>query len=167
MLKRILEQIWEAVKGKCLWSLVKIKGRVDQDTVVIFLLEEDDELNYYALLHLPDYVKRKLCDKAVIVSRPELFYDIGCNIDLAITHLTMKEKKIEYILKYYCLVKFYDKVVFVSLNRPESNHGNMIVGKHGVTKEDIICLGLYCLRKVPKGENTVCMRKNTKEYAEK
>ena len=139
--------------GRNIWGRLKIKYRINYDCVVIILTEQDEEWNKTALKYLPDYMKRKSAKKALV------FYTENCTLKYLEPYMTdniqtfkMKELQVRRLLRYYCLYRFFDNVVFFSLEEPKDNNSREILSHEEITKEELICLGFYCLRCVPDGK---------------
>lgn len=139
-----------AWKGKRIWRHLIRKYNIGNKDIVVFLIEEDDELNYYACLYLPDILLRKSSNKAYIVSPYASNLEGLENVQLhGGTKIEVGIEEARQIMKYYQLVKFSNYVYFISLTWPPSNLVYRLLGKHGVNKEDIVCLGIYSLRIKP------------------
>jgi len=140
-----------ALKGRLEWLLLKVKYRINYDKVVLVLPESDEEWNYYALIHLPDYIKRKNAEKAVILLSNQKSYDAATSLfGKNFTIVNYSIIKMNRLLKYYCLYRFFDNIVFFYLNQPQDNLSEIILKQGIVSKEELICLGFYCLRNVPQ-----------------
>lgn len=136
--------------GWKLWHSMKRKYHINYEKVIIIMSEDDDEWNRMALLHLPDYMERKNVREAVIfltenIDRDSIKRLAGENVELA----TISKECVWYLNKYYCLYRFFDNIVFLSLDMPKDNNGREILGNGVISKEELICLGFYFLRRVP------------------
>jgi len=150
----LLNELLCAWKGSYIWRCIKHRNKIGKRDVVIFFAERDDELNYYAAVHADKLLKKKYGEDLFIVSSYE---DVLNNLPMKVNKyksVLITDKEFELIKKYYCLVRFSDYVCFVAIKWPESNRIYRLLGKNGVDKEDIVCLGLYGLRYAPKMEMT-------------
>ena len=57
---------------------------------------------------------------------------------------TWTARQIDALIAFYELYSFTDRLLIVSLTKPFGNGLQRLVGRRGVTKEDVVCLG--CLR---------------------
>lgn len=150
-----MEGLIRAWHGRNIWKWLKIKYRINYDCVVIILTEQDEEWNKLALKYLQDYMKRKSAKKALI------FYTGNCTLKYLEPYMTdniqmfkMKELQVRRLIRYYCLYRFFDNIVFFSLEEPKDNNGREILSNGKITKKELICLGFYCLRYVPDDKET-------------
>lgn len=150
--RKLNRRLISIAKGILVWTILKIRYRLNYDKVLLILPEADYELNYYALAHLGDFLKRRHAKEAlVLVTNPETL-NLCMNIEMEMS-FRCKEisiEKVDWLLSFYCYWRFFDNAVFVLLNKPQDNISDKIIGTNGITKEELVCLGHYCLRCVPE-----------------
>lgn len=148
-------QLFLAWNGSIAWRCLKRKNGIRKNDVVIFLVEEDEELNHYAFLHAEKLLQKKYGNELAFISPyAEAFEGMPEGLK-KYRRIIVSQSECEKIKKYYQLVRFSDYVCFVTLTWPESNWVSRLLGQNGINKEDIVCLGLYVLRYVPRsGEKT-------------
>lgn len=141
--------------GAFLWRGLRLRLRIDYKKVVLVLVNENRKLDYYALVHLGDYMDRKHADGAVV-----LFYDdatcslaqealAGCgNVEKPMRLYRCAEKTIATVYDYYSFHKFFDNIAFTYASRPKDNLLAKVLEETQINEEDAVCLGLYRLRKV-------------------
>lgn len=148
------QQLAIAWKGGIVWKRLRRKWKIGKKDVVLFMIEQDEELNRYAYIHAEALLHKKYSTKLVLVSP---FEDVLGKIPERLRKypsILISSMECEQLKKYYQLVEFSDYVCFVSMTWPESNWVYRLLGKNGVGKEEIVCLGLFVLRHVPqKGIN--------------
>lgn len=107
---------------------------------LVVIAEDDDEVNYYAMAHLDEYVASIYAQEALLFTSSKFVEQNAKNLSKNIAEIIFcGEREIEEILSYYRLGCEY--VNFISLCRPEENTADGLVGASGITKEDLIC---YC-----------------------
>lgn len=146
----MLRDIRKARIGWEIWKRLMKRYRIDYGTVVLLLPETNEEWNNCAIEYLPEYMKRKSAASAIV-----LVWDRNL-----LEHLE-KEKvhgcrfcffpkyKMDLLLKYYCLYRFFDNIVFLYLDQPKDNYAKLILEQGTVSLDEMICLGFYNLRRVP------------------
>lgn len=143
--------------GVFLWRMLRLKLRINYKKVVLVLVNENSELDYYALAHLEDYMNRKFADEAVVLYLDEEGIDHFAESVLA--EYVSAEKKVrlckcsrrtvEAVYDYYSFHKFFDNLTFTFASHPKDNLLGKVLEKTQVNEEDAVCLGLYHLRTVP------------------
>ncbi|GAA4725979.1 hypothetical protein [Brevibacillus fulvus] len=148
----LIKHFWNAWIGRREWKRLLKQYEMRQRQIYVLLMPEHDwELNEQALLHLDDFIDRRFAEGVVILAMDDRVVQAApAYSDRIIAVRKYPEKLARYLLKYYCFYKFTDKFIIVSMTQPQGNRGSMIVGKSGVTVEDVVCLGIYNLRSVTK-----------------
>ena len=133
------------------WHQIRRKYNIDENTVVVALPEKHCDWNEIAIKYLPDYIKRKNADRAVVLVVDETIVDkrrTECNSDLVLYRL-IEPECLKKLMKYYSLHRFFDKIVFFYLEYPKDNKSSFILNSTEVTMDELVCLGFYRLREVP------------------
>ena len=138
------------------WYTIKKIYRINEKTVVIFVPEVVYKWNAVVLKYLPTYIKRKSAEYAIVFATEDNQNDIRelcyqyCkynNVDIKV----INRIKMKRLMDYYCLYRFFDSIVFFFLNYPkDDNRSYYILGTTDVTMKELVCLGFYHLREVPK-----------------
>lgn len=140
----------DMLAGMFLWTRLKWHHHINYDKVVVFLPEDDLEWNFYALAYLDEYRKRKSAKEAIAFIADVHTYSMAKKLQLNhIELLRYPADNIRLILKYYCFNKFFENVSFFYLDYPRDNKNRLILERSNVTKEELICLAFYCLRRLP------------------
>lgn len=145
------ENIRKANEGRKLWLDVCKKYELSDDDYVILIPSLNKEYNYYGLLYLNEFRKKVKAEKIIILTYDERvkrsakiflnkIYDI-CNFS---------RESAELLMKFYCLYMFTDKLVIISLEEPEGRNGMQLIGKKGITLEEVMAIGVYGLKEFKK-----------------
>ncbi|MCR5238321.1 MAG: hypothetical protein K6E34_14085 [Lachnospiraceae bacterium] len=136
----------KAFRGYLLWKRLEKRYGADH---YILMPECDEEYNYYALLHLEDFIASKGAEKSyVLLSR-----DNGVQKALGLFNGSDKVKlhrisgtQTDNLIQYYALYEFSPKLTIVSLTRPYDTGAQNLLGINGVTKEELLCYDIYRLK---------------------
>lgn len=144
----VLKNIIKAYKGRKIWiKLLKSYGLTDKHYVVL-MPSLNRDYNYYALLYLDKFLEKENAEGALILTYDENVKKCarmfsGKIIDVA----DFSREKAELLMKFYCLYQFTYRLIIASLEEPEGRDGLNLVGKKGITIEEIIAVGLYGLNR--------------------
>ncbi len=138
-------------KGYFLWRKYRTRFQIDDRTAVLVLTGEDSNVDHYALLHLNDYVKRKVADRAVIFVMDQTSEEQAKSRPFSFpTEVCMMEKEEELLFyDYYCFEEYFDNIAFTHVRLPEDNLLWRLLKDGKVNAEEAVCLGSYCLRRIP------------------
>ena len=150
----MLRQIYAAYRGSRLWARLERKYKMDQGVYVLLMPEDDPELNAAALGHIEDLVADRRAQGIVLVSdcsrsqRPSSESgDSAAGFERApgiVGTESWRTGQIDALIAFYELYTFTDRLLIVSLTKPFGNGLHRLLGRQGVTKEDLVSLG--CLR---------------------
>lgn len=153
MFKETAHVLW----GAFLWQVLRLRFWIGYKKVVLVPVNENRELDYYALAHLKDYMDRKSVDSAIVLycenetrclSQEVLAEYAGLEKKVRLHRFS--KKTIEKVYDYYSFYKFFDNIAFTYVSRPVENLLGKLLEKTLVDEEDAVCLGLYHLRTVPE-----------------
>lgn len=142
----IKERFLEAKKGKKFFLSIAKKQlkQIDKKTAYIFFFEKDDELNHFGLLYLNDFLDFSSYDSAIIISSDTTILDTAKKYCTKIDNLVKaSEKEILDTISYFVFRNTKSDCYFISLDRPYGRRGSNILGKNGLTKEQIVGIGIY------------------------
>lgn len=125
------ETIQEALQGKELFEKYKEQYHISENDCIVLLLQESIEVNRLLLKYLPEYLKRKYLERAIVFCVENEESPIENLI-----RISMTEDKIKAMVRYYRLLSFHKNIIVASLKEPFGN-GN-IVGKQRITLEDYV-----------------------------
>lgn len=138
----MLRQIYAAYRGSRLWAGLERKYEVDQGLYVVLMPEDDAELNAVALGHVEDLVADRRARGVVVVHSGAA---PGRTAGIVGTE-SWTGRRIDALIAFYELHNFSDRLLIVSLTKPFGNGLQHLLGRQGVTKEDLVCLGCFRLR---------------------
>lgn len=134
----------KAFMGRQLWIKLVKRYNIISDDYIVLMPSLNRDYNYYSLLYMNQFLQNKKYNKVIIltfdnrvIKSYKLFSD---KITLA---LNVSQKNLDLILKYYCLYKFTDKLIIISLDKPKGRNDYNLVGKNGITTEELISIGVY------------------------
>jgi len=139
--------IFSAFAGRRLWLKIKKKYDVENGKYVLLMPEKDRELNEAALKHIDDLLRYRKGKGVLILAVDDWVLGnartySGNIIDVA----KITDKQAEYYFNYCYYCYFSERFLIVSLAKPYGNSLFKAVGVNGVTKEDLICLGVFLMR---------------------
>lgn len=150
----MVRQSIEVIKGYFIWSLLKWKEHLDYKKVVLALTGENESVDDYALRYLDYVMERKSAEQALILVSDEntakkvLLYDYRHEVKTKIVSV----KKMELIYKWHCLDRFYKNLIFTYVRTNKDNLLERFLNETEINEEDVVCLALYNLRKIPVKE---------------
>ena len=150
----MLRQTYAAYRGSRLWARLERKYNVGQGVYVLLLPEDDAELNAAALRRIEDLVADRRAQGVVLVSDCSLpapiaseFGDSGADPERSpgiVGTESWTASQIDALIAFYELCSITDRLLIVSLTKPFGNGLHRLLGRQGVTKDDLVSLG--CLR---------------------
>lgn len=148
----MIKKIIYVLQGFFIWDVLRLRLRIQNKKVVIILVNENKKLDYYAIMHLEDFVKRKCADEALILVDERRSYKMvrAVNPPIPVKIYWYPKDKIERLYEYYSFYKFSDRVVFTYTDNPKDNQLGRVLRETEIDEEDAVCLGLYHLRTIPK-----------------
>lgn len=120
--------------------------RETNHTAVILIPEGDHESSFFALAYLNRLLEHRGWENAILLSTDTLIprcADYFSNKILAVKHLRPEQEKD--LLQLACLYRFDDHFICASIDCPEGRNGSALIGKKGLTKEEIFAVGVYGL----------------------
>nr|WP_302141911.1 hypothetical protein [uncultured Schaedlerella sp.] len=147
----MIKELLQIGHGAVLWRGLQNRLKIHYKKVVLVLVNENPELDYYALRHLEDYMHRKCAKEAILLfsqrQTGQMIQRLGQRRD--IKAYKCPEEKIQKLYGFYSFYKFFDNIVFTYASKPKDNQLGRVLKETSVNEEDAVCLGLYHLRKVP------------------
>jgi hypothetical protein len=139
----VLREIWDAYLGRRAWDGLQRRYQVDEGLYVVLMPEDDAELNAAALGHIHDLVADRRA-RGVVLVRTGSSQVVSPPSSGVLATESWTDRKIDALLRSYELDNFSDRLLVVSLTRPFGNALHSLLGRQGITVEDLVCLG--CLR---------------------
>jgi len=162
----ILRRLRAAWAGRRMWLRLKKKYDVDNGAYVLLMPENDQELNEQALAHLGDFVRYRRAEGIIILTNNHwVMENARFYSDKIIEVLACPEKSIDALLTFCEFYRFTERLLVVSLTKPYGNKAWCSVGIHNVSVEDLVCLGIYCIRSWTKegNETWITAKENSSE----
>lgn len=150
----MIRQICHITQGYLVWQLFRLRFWLNRRKVLVILAGENRKLDEYALIHLEDYVKRKTAVQAVILTADEEMRKRAAAVSFPFPTTVCRagERELRLLHDYYCYEEYFDNVVFTYTDRPRDNLLGRLLKETDVEEEAAVCLGCYCLRKIPETE---------------
>ena len=133
----------DALKGWWFYHRLIKKYKL-QRTKICLIPDQEGKYLGASLLYLDQMLQVQGYDSAVILTVPvlkkaeaELFSD---RIELL---KKISRKKAEQLMQFYCLYNFDVRFVICSLDEPTGRQGSGLVGKRGITQEEVFAVGVY------------------------
>lgn len=151
----MLREISSVFHGMIIWKIFQMRFRVNEKKVVLVLTNDRKALDYYALVHLKNFMNRKYAKEAVILFSDQRTYVLlkRWKDNVPVRFVCWPERKIESLYRYYSFYRFSDKIVFTYTDTPKDNQLGKLLRETQIKEEEAVCLGLYRLRRVPEMEN--------------
>lgn len=148
----MLREMIHIVHGAIIWNIFRLRFQVDEKKVVLVLVNDNEKLDYYALVHLKHYMERKYAKEAILLFDDRIVYKKAKKIKLEVPvrFCRWERKTIKWLYDYYSFYCFSDKIVFTYTDCPKDNGLGKLLRETQVQEEEAVCLGLYRLRTVPK-----------------
>ena len=150
----MLREIYAAYRGTRLWAGLERKYKLDEGLYVLLMPDDDPEVNAAAVEHIDDLIADRRAKGVVLVGNSAT---AGLVSAASVTpasptdrssHIVGTEawtgRQLESVIRLCELYGPSDRLLIVSLTKPFGNGLQRLLGRQGVTKEDLVCLG--CLR---------------------
>ena len=141
----LLKRISLCYYGWWQWRRIcKIEGM--GRTAVILVTGEDREVSFFALTHLDQLLEKRAFDDAVFISADQVVLNSAPYFSnkLRAVH-KLSPKQVDSLLQLACLYQFDDRFICASIEQPTGRNGGRLVGKKGITKEEVFSVGVYGL----------------------
>lgn len=126
------------------WHKVLRHKSVGSATAVILLPSANQEYSYFALLHLDEMLaSRGLKDAVILTYDQAVIKAAHLFSDYIAETIYFTRQQAEQLMQYSCLYEFDRRLVIASLQEPEGRKGETLVGKRGITREEVFAVGVY------------------------
>lgn len=126
------------------WHRVIKSAGVNKDTAVILLPSCDRQINRLALLYLDDMLKNRKYKDAIILTHDTVVMKCTEIFSMNIAKVVpFSREDAEYLMQLYCLYEFDKRLVVAALDEPNGRNGSALIGKRGMTLEEIFAIGVY------------------------
>lgn len=151
-LENILEQsINEAWEGRKLWLDLAERYKLGDGDYVVLMPSDDRDCNYYSLLYLDEFLNRIRGKRAYILTWDDCVKRNAAHFSDRIGEvIDFPRRSAELLMRFYSLYSFTDKLIIASLDEPDGRSGRKLIGRKGLTVEEIVAIGIYGLRKLDR-----------------
>ena len=130
-----------AWKGRRAWLKLDKAHALREKSAIVFMPDDDSELNYCALKHLDQYLKKHyLASCALLIADHGDKFESE-NIGEEVKVIFVPAETMELILCYYRLVNFRERLKVISLNDPYGSRG--LLKKDGVDIDYMVVNYIY------------------------
>lgn len=134
-----------AYRGWWCWHRVICAKDVDNTAIILFP-SNDMEINYLGLLYLDQMLDLRKFDNAIILTDNEIIKKSSNLFSNRILNvLDVSRRNIDDLIQFYCLYEFDKRFIVASIDDPHGRNGSRMLGKKGITKEEIFVIGIYKL----------------------
>jgi len=143
----------EAQQGRDFWLNLKKTYQFGENDYILLMPSQKREYNDTALLYLKQFYNTVKANKIFILTfDPITKQKIEMDFSDIARLVNITREQAEHLMTYYCLTMFTDKLIVISLEEPEGRHGMELIGKNGLTIDEIVAIGIYGLRDFVKAE---------------
>lgn len=142
---QLLKNIVSCYRGWWIWHQICKTQGMDR-TAVILIPEGDRESSFLALTYLDSLLEQCGWENTILLSTDTSIQKCAnhfSNKILAVKILRPEQE--DDLLQLACLYRFDDRFICASIDRPEGRNGSTLIGKKGLTKEEIFAVGVYGL----------------------
>lgn len=153
----MLRETLHVLHGYMIWQGLRLRSGIGKKTVVLALAGDNERLDFFAQVHLKDFMDRKYAKKAVILytrkeeptgeKSDQRKFSAGGMTCVRRFHMSAEHMRCLY--DYYSFYKCSDKLVFTYTDCPVGNCLGRVMRETEITEEEAVCLGLYRLKEVP------------------
>lgn len=142
---QLFRHLIRCYQGWWYWHRIVRRRTVSNTTAVVLLpAVHYNKDSYYALLHLDEMLPTRGFDKAIILSVDPVAAKAAPLFSQNIQEtLLISRKKAEHLMQYACLLTFDLRFIIASMDEPVGRKGETLVGKRGLTWEEVFCVGVY------------------------
>ena len=135
------KKLGDGIKGRIAWFLLDNKYRAEK---YIFFPSQDAIYTKWGILMLPIYLKKNQIKKTLVLICDEKIEKLfRCLKSKEIVVKRISKTQMTQYLSYYALIDKSKKWVVVSVKQPYDTGAERMLGKHGITKKDIVYYDIY------------------------
>ena len=141
----LVKYLLKAYKGKFLWSKIKKKyGNGYKPSRYILFPSSDDEYNAWGLYYLGYFIKKNHLDKVMIVTCDDCLEAAVKNFKQFNLHVVkITADQMSNIIRFAALINLNGECTIVSVREPYDTGAERLLGKKGVTKQEIVWYDVY------------------------
>lgn len=146
--KTLHTKLKSAQRGKEFFLSIykKCKGLGYGKIAYLIFPEHDTEINYYGLLYLDEFLLRSKYGGAVVISADKSVCASSEHFSKnVIATFPVSDDEMAELIDYYALLRFLPDAHVLSLDKPVGRRGTNLLGKKGLSVEQMIAVGVYLL----------------------
>lgn len=147
--KLLIERRSQAEKGRDFWLSLVEEYKITTKEYVLLLPPDTPKYHEPALKNLEEFLVKKGAERAIVLYVGEASDESEYEKKISAYSAYIKDVKnihredYENLIRFYCLYEFTDRLVIASLEEPDGRLGKNMVGKKGLTLEDVVKVTLY------------------------
>lgn len=144
-MKENLEKRFEAAKqGMDEWISIERLSRLAPNDYVLLFPSDRFDYNYFGLKYLDTFLERVNGNKAVLLTFDQyVLKNASTFSDNIKSIINFSREQAEKLLALYSLYIFDQRFVVISLDEPYTRNALGLIGKKGITAEELIAVGVY------------------------
>ena len=144
-----------AFRGRLCWVKTKKKYGLDDSPIYVLLFPDSDhQFNEVSLKNIDNFLKYRKGQSVVILTTDDWVYNNANKFSVNIQAVERITKQDYYYYNcyhyyYYHYNRYYsfsEQFIMMSLQGDYGKRLSLAENVHGITKEDMACLGLYVIR---------------------
>lgn len=133
----------QAAKGWLVFHNVVHKFQRRGTEYVVLFPESHNKCSYYTLLYLDKYLEKHYANRVIVLTVDDIIAKAAPLFSKRIRKIVkISMNNSRQLLQYYQLCPFDQRFLIASLSLPEGRDGLELVGKHDITLEELIVIGL-------------------------
>lgn len=134
-------------------SIKSLRRKAGGSKIILFLTDENEKIDYYALIYLKKILLRKHFNGAyIIVNSKEkanrISKDVPEDVDAEVE--IMDQRKINNIFQCYRVMNADKNLYFTYTDKSKDNLLGRFIRETEIDEIDAVCLAIYNLRSVPR-----------------
>lgn len=146
-MQKLLEQrLLEARNGRYLWLDLKSQYNLDDSAYVLLIPDADEDIGHL-IEGFIKYIKKKHGHTGLIVV-PEKIQQkllLYCKKSGQLEIHTCTKKQVDELIRFYCMYQFTGNLLIASLTKPDGRRGELLVGKKGMGRQEILDMVVFGL----------------------
>ena len=139
------ERIMKAKQGRELWLKLVDKYHIDNTVGVILMPHSGEKYNGPVIKYLGEFLKKRGISHALLLTQDEwVSENTGLYKDIADV-VSLSQEQIEMLIQFYQLYEFAPNIVIASLKCPAGRMGEKLIGKKGLTADEVVRGIVYSL----------------------
>lgn len=139
------QRVMLARKGREVWLSLTEKYNINNMKYVIILPDSKRQYNEPALVYLKAFLDKRGVKQALVLTYDKWALSMKEKYQKFAQIEQCPENDIKAILQFYCLYEFAPNIVIASLEEPSGRMGTGIIGKKGLSAEEVFKGIVYSL----------------------